>query len=207
MGGFTSGFLEETWVNEGSMGEGLERGAYQGLIGGATGMVGGALGAASGGLMGNTSRSLFRTVAVGTASGALMGGATGGTMNALNGGSFWEGAGRGAMFGGIGGGLSSALMYSSVLGNDFIEVSRWGRAGLKPGDWVMKGRVSGSNYIRSGKWQRGHGNQFAKFDTGRPYIRSRSTLQSPSANPSAHFTDKGIFGFIKYVLGQRTYLP
>jgi RHS repeat-associated protein len=81
-----------------------------------------------------------------------------------------------------------------------IPVSRWGRPGLEPGDWVMKGPKSPGNYIKSGKWQPWDPifrNQFAPYGSGEQFLVPESSLQWP----------RGIFGPIKGGLGQRRYWP
>ena len=60
-----------------------------------------------------------------------------------------------------------------------VTVSRWGRPGLRSGDWVMKGGKNWWNYFWSGKWQPGGGNQFAPYCSGRDYIVSESRLTWP----------------------------
>jgi hypothetical protein len=79
------------------------------------------------------------------------------------------------------------------------QVSRWGRPGLESGDWVMKGGPNWWNYIWSGKWQPGLGNQFARFNSGESFLVPKSSLVWP--------VGWGIDGFFKGVLGQRWYLP
>jgi len=85
-------------------------------------------------------------------------------------------------------------------GDDMIWVSRWGRPGLQAGDWVMKGRANMWNYIRSGKYQPGWGNQFASFSSGRNYLVSRGSVGWPRGWERW----KGIFGQRQY-FGARTY--
>jgi len=81
-----------------------------------------------------------------------------------------------------------------------IEVSRWGREGLQPNDWVMKGRASGWNYFWSGKYQPGFGNQFAPYGSGTTYVVPEYTIR----NPNGYFV---IDGIIKTGVGQRIYDP
>jgi RHS repeat-associated protein len=84
---------------------------------------------------------------------------------------------------------------SSELGT----VSRWGREGLKPGDWIMKGKVTPWNYMRSFKWQPGMGNEFAGYSTGRSYLVAADSIKWP--------TGWGVDGWWKGVFGQRIYSP
>ncbi|HKO55576.1 MAG TPA: RHS repeat-associated core domain-containing protein [Thermoanaerobaculia bacterium] len=79
------------------------------------------------------------------------------------------------------------------------EVSRWGRAGLQEGDWVMQGRSSFWNYLKSGKWDPGPWNEFASPASGETYQVAASALKSPMGF--------GVDGFVKALLGQRLYLP
>ena len=52
-------------------------------------------------------------------------------------------------------------------GNKLVPVSRWGREGLQPGDFVMKGPANYWNWLRSFKWERTPYNQFAPLASGR----------------------------------------
>jgi RHS repeat-associated protein len=94
--------------------------------------------------------------------------------------------------------LSMAAPGGGGGGGRMVRVSRWGRPGLRSGDWVMRGGVNWPNYILSGKWQPGFGNQFAPFTSGRPYLVPGSSLGWPSG---------GILNPLKGLLGQRWYLP
>ena len=76
------------------------------------------------------------------------------------------------------------------------SVSRWGREGLQPGDWVMKGKVSPSNYFRSGKWDFGPWNQYAPFKSGYPHTVPGETLSYPG----------GVNAW-RGLIGQRIYNP
>lgn len=80
-----------------------------------------------------------------------------------------------------------------------ISVSRWGRGGLEPGDWVMKGGVTRSNYIRSFKWQRGLGDEYAPYSSGQSHNVPASSVQWPQG--------WGIEGWWKGLFGQRRYMP
>ncbi len=107
--------------------------------------------------------------------------------------------------GGAGGSRGSAGRgggSGSETADELIEVSRWGRPGLEAGDWVMKGKNTWWNYIKSGKfepkWWKG-GNTPAAKATGETFKVPRSTL----AKPDEHWLLNGI----KSLLGQRTYKP
>jgi len=80
-----------------------------------------------------------------------------------------------------------------------IQVSRWGRPGLQPGDWVMKGGTTRWNYGWSGKWQPGFGNQYAPYSSGQTFSVPPSTVQWP--------TGWGPDGWLKGLFGQRLYRP
>jgi hypothetical protein len=82
-----------------------------------------------------------------------------------------------------------------------ITVSRWGRPGLQPGDWVMKGKTNFWNYLRSGKWDPSTGNQFAKFSSGKEYQVPISSLKYPNGPKWYDCKWKGI------LFGQRRYYP
>jgi len=88
-----------------------------------------------------------------------------------------------------------------------VEVSRWGRPGLEAGDFVMTGGKGWWNYFWSGKWQRGFGNRYAPRSSGETFQVPKSALAPPSKAATATFFDKGPFGWIKSLLGQRTYRP
>jgi RHS repeat-associated protein len=99
-------------------------------------------------------------------------------------------------------GITSNLLRSSSA-NEMVVVMRWGREGLQTGDWVMKGSNRMYNYVFSGKWQPGMGNELAKFSSGQTFVVPRSSLRFPMAeggklNPA---------NYIKYSLGQRQYYP
>jgi hypothetical protein len=80
-----------------------------------------------------------------------------------------------------------------------VCVTRWGRPGLQPGDWVMKGGKTWWNYIMSGKWQPGLTNIFAPFRSGQIFDVPASTLHFPPLiNP---------LNWIKALIGQRIYMP
>jgi len=94
--------------------------------------------------------------------------------------------------------IKEALGESAKTGGKAV-VARWGRPGLEPGDWVMKGKDSWTNYILSGKWQPGMGNQYAPKAAGEVFQVPQSALQWPRG--------VGIDGWVKGLLGQRRYNP
>jgi RHS repeat-associated protein len=101
-----------------------------------------------------------------------------------------------ATFSGLSGPVGSRLFASR---SSTMTVSRWGRQGLEPGDWVMKGGTTLSNYLRSFKWQPGAGNQFAARCTGKAYEVARESVKWPKG--------WGIDGWWKGLFGQRIYKP
>jgi RHS repeat-associated protein len=86
---------------------------------------------------------------------------------------------------------------STCTAGRLIAVSRWGRPGLQPGDWVMRGSASFPNYLLSGKWDPFPWNQFARFGSGVTYYVVPGTLAWPP----------GLLGIYKGLLGQRLYMP
>ena len=82
---------------------------------------------------------------------------------------------------------------------EMVIVSRWGRQGLQAGDWVMKGRATWSNYVRSFKWT-GWPNKFAPFSSGAQYSVPETAVRYP------WLKEYGV-GIIKGIFGQRIYLP
>jgi hypothetical protein len=98
------------------------------------------------------------------------------------------------MVGGLG-----AVSRLGGAASEMVTVSRWGRPGLQAGDWVMKGGATWWNYLKSGKWQPGFGNEFAPFSSGAPYEVLASSVKWP--------TGWGIDGWIKGLFGQRRYIP
>jgi RHS repeat-associated protein len=112
----------------------------------------------------------------------------------MQGGLTFESAAIGAAAGGVGfirgGGGSSG---------DLRLVSRWGREGLEAGDWVMPGGKSPLNYVLSGKWQPGAGNEFARFSSGSSHYVPKASLKTP--------TGGGIDGWIKALFNQKKYEP
>ena len=97
-----------------------------------------------------------------------------------------------AAFGGAAGAVGKA-------GEETVTVARWGRSGLKAGDWVMKGKANRWNYLRSFKWQPGLGNKFSSFKAGEEFQVPASSVKWP--------TGWGIDGWWKGLFGQRIYGP
>ena len=91
--------------------------------------------------------------------------------------------------------------------DELTTVSRWGRLGLKDGDFVMQGNANWWNWIKSGKWQRGMGNQYAPLKSGQEFVVPKSSILPPSQASTAHpIADQGIIGWYKKtILGQRSY--
>jgi hypothetical protein len=98
---------------------------------------------------------------------------------------------------------ASGFQMTTALGGtaeNMVLVSRWGRTGLQAGDWVMKGGANWRNYLLSGKWQPGMGNQFARFGSGTEYWVPQSAVRIP-------WLKEGGLGAVKALLGQRLFLP
>jgi len=79
---------------------------------------------------------------------------------------------------------------------DTMNVTRYGRPGLRPRDWVMPGENTGINHFFSGKGQRGMGNQYAPRSTGETFNVPRSAVKWPTG-----------WEFFKGIFGQRRYMP
>jgi hypothetical protein len=82
---------------------------------------------------------------------------------------------------------------------NLVPVSRWGREGLQPGDWIMRGPKNRWNYLRSFKWQPGMGNQYTTFKDGEEFYVPASSIKWPKG--------WGIDGWWKGLFGQRIYKP
>ena len=75
-----------------------------------------------------------------------------------------------------------------------ILVSRWGRPGLREGDWVMRGGTTRMNYLLSGKWDPFPWNEYAAYSSGQTFEVSLDLLHWP----------RGL-DWWKGILGQRFY--
>ena len=83
--------------------------------------------------------------------------------------------------------------------SELTTVSRWGSEGLKPGDWVMRGPVTQSTFVRSFKWDPTPNNipiPFKDWTKGQEFQVPSSSLRWPSGWEKF----KGVFG-------QRIYEP
>ena len=97
--------------------------------------------------------------------------------------------------------LGQSFAANGATSSAYITVSRWGRPGLEAGDWVMKGEVNWWNYARSGKWDFGPWNEFARYSTGQSYVVPANSVLLPQAE---NWFSRN---FKAYVLGQRQYFP
>ncbi len=80
-----------------------------------------------------------------------------------------------------------------------VPVSRWGRPGLRPGDWVMNGPPNRTNYVLSFKWDPNPTNIRAPFAAGEGYLVPPSSVRWPGG--------WGLDGWWKGLFGQRRYIP
>jgi RHS repeat-associated protein len=79
--------------------------------------------------------------------------------------------------------------------DDLVPVSRWGRPGLRPGDWVMPGDPTRLNYLLSGKYDPGWWNQAASFGSGQAFMVPRASVRWPAG-----------WEVVKGLLNQRQYI-
>ncbi|MFY0689678.1 MAG: hypothetical protein JXQ90_21075 [Cyclobacteriaceae bacterium] len=106
---------------------GAGTGALTGLVGGT---IGQAIGPFISGLTDKIASPVLQGISGGAIGGAVTGGLFGGASSAINGGSFWEGAGNGAIQGAFTGALTggvSAYAYSKVIGINPWNGQRIGR--------------------------------------------------------------------------------
>ena len=103
--------------------------------------------------------------------------------------------------------LGQSLVAPMFRFSTTVTVSRWGRAGLEGGDWVMKGAGTRWNYFWLGKWEPEwvgrllgyRPNLPAPFSSGASYKVPASAVRWPSG--------LGLDGYLKGLLGQRIYKP
>ena len=104
------------------------------------------------------------------------------------------------------GGFTTLTTGGEAIGIEGLQaealtlVSRWGRSGLQPGDWVMGGGTGVWTYLMSFKWQPGMGNQFAPFTTGQNFLVPKATITNPG------WVEKGA-GWVKALYNQWIYRP
>ena len=94
-----------------------------------------------------------------------------------------------------------AIGVEGLTADEMALVSRWGRSGLTPGDWVMRGGTGIATYLGSFKWEpssliRRFGNAAAPFTSGQNFLVPKSTIQAP-----------GGWEFFKALFGQGVYKP
>ena len=121
----------------------------------------------------------------------------GGNLGCVN----WNSVLVSGLMGAFTGGFASAAR-SGIKG--VTTVSRWGRKGLKAGDWVMEGKPNFINYLRSFKWDFiSPTNKFAWPGSGEKFTKiASSNLKYPS--PFWGLPDGGWKGLI---YGQKIYAP
>ncbi len=93
-----------------------------------------------------------------------------------------------------------AIGIEGLTADQVALVSRWGRAGLQPGDWVMRGGTGVVTYLMSFKWQPGMGNQFASFTSGQNFLVPKTAITTPG------WIEKGA-GLIKALFNQWIHRP
>ena len=102
----------------------------------------------------------------------------------------------------------AAKSFNSI-GNEVkaVPVSHWGSQEIHPGSYVVVGENTFINYLKSGKWQPGFGNEFAAPWTGFSTYVPASTLHSPSkAATATGVFDSPIMDPIKgWIFNQRSY--
>jgi RHS repeat-associated protein len=99
-----------------------------------------------------------------------------------------------------GGGILYGPTRTATWAKNPVPVSRWGRPGLQPGDWIMKGTANRWNYVRSGKWDPFPWNEYASFRSGETFQVPLSSITLPKS--------EGLSGTLKgLLLGQRQYFP
>ena len=108
----------------------------------------------------------------------------------------------GMLYNGLNGISNEALKQWDA--NRLIPVTRWGREGLFPNDWVMRGGKNHWNYFWSGKWQPGFGNEFAPYSSGVTYWVPKGSIHLPTGG--THIWDKGAFAVLKWLIGQFKYM-
>jgi hypothetical protein len=78
--------------------------------------------------------------------------------------------------------------------DDLVPVSRWGKPGLRPGDWVMPGDPTKWNYLRSFKWENHRYNMKAAPESGQAFMVPKGSVQWPTGWESF----KGVFNQRRY---------
>lgn len=84
-----------------------------------------------------------------------------------------------------------------------VPISRWGRPGLQPGDWVMSGPPTSSNFFRSFKWDPNPTNMRIPFSEAASRAEGYMVPPSHVTRP----TGWGLDGWWKSLFGQRKYTP
>jgi hypothetical protein len=92
-----------------------------------------------------------------------------------------------------------AATEAGIAPESMVAVSRWGRPGLQPGDWIMNGPPNFSNYVRSFKWDPNPTNIRTPFAAGEGYLVPAESVRWP--------TGWGLDGRWKGIFGQRRYVP
>ncbi len=123
----------------------------------------------------------------------------GGNLGCVN----WHSVLTSGVMGAFTGGFAGATK-NGITG--VTKVARWGREGLREGDWVVEGGVNRFNYFRTGKWEKHAGNEYSPYSTGQSFPKipkvSSNDLRYPA--PFWKYPDGGWKGFF---VGQLQYSP
>jgi hypothetical protein len=88
---------------------------------------------------------------------------------------------------------------------DLVPVSRWGRPGLRPGDWVMRGNPTRLNYFLSFKWDPTQ--EIAAPSSGQAFMVPRLSIKSPGLWEMTKGGQEWPTGWIKGLFAQKKYVP
>ncbi|PTX94067.1 type IV secretion protein Rhs [Spartobacteria bacterium LR76] len=104
----------------------------------------------------------------------------------------------------------TVLRGAAAMGPGEVLVTRWGREGLKAGDWVMQGGKTWWNYIMSGKWQPNWmtgNNKTAPFRSGETSSVPQSAVRAPQKGDVGTENENAATLLLKERLNQRVYDP
>ena len=105
---------------------------------------------------------------------------------------------------------AKTTLTTPTLDSGMTTVSRWGRDGLEPGDWVMNGNKNLWNYWFSGKiqpnWMYGD-NKPSSYTSGKNYQVPSDSVRAPHKGDVGTDKDNAVTLKIKKLVGQRIYNP